>query len=111
MSDLCNQDGTVTIQNGLLAGNSANGGAGGGVYNSGDDFGGVGTLTVSQSSVIGNSANTGGGIDNDVGGVLTVQSGVVVGNAAPPGAARTCTTLARRRSSTASSSPWTATAR
>ena len=43
-------------------------------------------MIVSQSSVLGNSANTGGGIDNDVGGVLTVQSGVVVGNAAPPGA-------------------------
>jgi hypothetical protein len=82
-----NRDGTVTIQNNsLLSGNTASGGQGGAVYNSGDNFGGIGTVTLLQSSVSGNAAGTGGGIDNDVGGVLSVVQSSVAGNTAPAGA-------------------------
>jgi hypothetical protein len=81
---LWNQDATVTIRQSTLSGNSASGGQGGAIYNSG--FADIGTVTVFQSTVTGNSAATGGGIDNDVGGVLSVQHSSVVGNTAPAGA-------------------------
>ena len=95
-------DGTLSIQNSTLSGNSA-GLDGGGVDNAGTlviqnstlsgnsaglDGGGVdnaGTLTVQNSTLSGNSASAnGGGIFNS-GGTLTVQNSTLSGNSAEVG--------------------------
>src|SRR5262249_7678645 len=49
--------GTLTVSNSTLSGNTAGSNAGGGIYN-------IGTLTVSDSTLSGNSAGSGGGIYN-----------------------------------------------
>ena len=75
-------DGTMTVTSCTLSGNTvANGGAGGGgIYNSRK-------LTVKNSTVSGNSAlEYGGGIYNDSGAVLTLQSKEVTKNTAFVGA-------------------------
>jgi CSLREA domain-containing protein len=66
--------GTLTVSNSTLSGNSAHG-DGGGIYN-------LGTLTVSNSTLSGNSANrfAGGGIYNF--GTLTVSNSTLSGNSA-----------------------------
>jgi hypothetical protein len=78
-------DGTVTLSNSTLSGNSANGVAdlfpnGGGIHNEG------GTATVRNSTISGNSATlVGGGIFNssdatNTGGTLTVSNSTLSGN-------------------------------
>jgi len=64
--------GTLTVQNSSLAGDSADW-DGGGIYNQG-------TLTVQNSTLAGNSATGGGGIYNL--GTLTVQNSTLAGNSA-----------------------------
>jgi len=73
---ILNDDGTLTVINSTLSGNSA---GGGGIYNSN------GTLTVTDSTLSGNSANVlGGGIANDFG-TLTVTNSTLSGNSAHSG--------------------------
>ncbi|MFI5455452.1 MAG: choice-of-anchor Q domain-containing protein [Isosphaerales bacterium] len=71
-------DGTLTVTNSTLSGNSAGccNDSGGGIYNGG-------TLTVTNSTLAGNSAPNGGGIFND--GTLTVTNSTLAGNSAPNG--------------------------
>jgi hypothetical protein len=69
-----NNDGTLTVTNSTLSGNSAVGGDGGGILSNG------GTLTVTNSTLSGNSAAYGGGIAND--GTLTVTNSTLSGNGA-----------------------------
>ncbi len=74
-------DGTLSLTNSTVSGNSAVSGQGGGIYNSG-----TGTLTVTASTISGNSVTgigIGGGIEN--GGTLTVTASTVSGNSAPNG--------------------------
>jgi hypothetical protein len=93
--------GTLTVQNSTLSGNSAtgNGSDGGGIDNEGTltvtnstlsdnsvhRYGGginnSGTLTVQNSTLSGNSSEWGGGIDNNYG-TLTVQNSTLSGNLA-----------------------------
>ncbi len=71
--------GTLTVTNSTVSGNSAPRGDGGGIVNDG-------TLTVTNSTVSGNSASLGGfggGIAND--GTLTIENSTVSGNAASSG--------------------------
>ena len=68
-------DGTLTVTNSILSGNSASG-YGGGIAN-------FGTLTVANSTLSGNSAYGGAGIDND--GTLTVTNSTFSGNSADYG--------------------------
>jgi hypothetical protein len=71
-----NNYGTMTMQNSTLSGNSA-GARGGGIQN-------WGTLTVSSSTLSGNSATlVGGGIANA--GTLTMQNSTLFGNSADTG--------------------------
>ncbi len=71
-----NNYGTMTMQNSTLSGNSA-GARGGGIQN-------WGTLTVSSSTLSGNSATlVGGGIANA--GTLTMQNSTLFGNSAETG--------------------------
>ena len=67
-------EGTATVTDSTLTGNSASF-VGGGIGN-------VGTLTVSDSTLTGNSADYGGGILNDEGGKLTVTDSTLTGNSA-----------------------------
>ena len=69
--------GTLTVANSTLSGNSATGnfGSGGAIFN-------FGTLTVTQSTLSGNSAPGGGGILNANGGTLTVINSTLSGNSA-----------------------------
>ena len=82
-----NAGGTVTITNCTLSGNTAEGdpGQGGGFYNAG------GPVTITNSVLSGNSSrrldlgnltiNGGGGIYNEIGGTITVNTGsVITGN-------------------------------
>ena len=68
-------DGSLTLNNCMVAGNTAPGGQGGGVFNDID-----GSLTVTNSTVSGNSATTGGGIVSY--GTLTATESTVSGNQA-----------------------------
>jgi hypothetical protein len=69
-------DGTATLKNSTVAGNSAVQGFGGGIWNSAD----TGTLTIDHCTISGNSSEgvRGGGIDNR--GVLTARNSIVAGN-------------------------------
>ena len=70
-------NGTLTVTNSTLSGNSAPdvGNSGGGIQNNN------GTVTVSNSTLSGNSANyRGGGIQNFNGGTLTVTNSTLSGN-------------------------------
>ena len=70
-----NNDGTVTVTQSTISGNSAQDN-GGGIYNN------DGTVTVTQSTISGNSAqDSGGGIYNDDGTVTVTQS-TISGNSA-----------------------------
>jgi hypothetical protein len=66
-------DGTLTVSNSTLSGNSAY--AGGGIYN-------LGTLTVSNSTLSGNVASAVGGFGSGIynGGTLTVSNSTLSGN-------------------------------
>ena len=73
--------GILTVTNSTISGNSATGGVGGGIYS-------LGTLTVTNSAISGNSASSlpfknggGGGIYND--GKLTVTNSTLSGNNSP----------------------------
>jgi CSLREA domain-containing protein len=73
-------DGTLTLVNSLVFGNTANGSGmnGGGIYN-------AGTLTLDSSAVSGNTALSGlggGGLVNDKTGTLTLSHSTVSGNTA-----------------------------
>ena len=74
-------DGTLTVERSTISGNTASGGSGrhygGGIYN-------AGTLTVEGSTISGNSApgDAGGGVFNDVGGSVTVESSTISNNTA-----------------------------
>ena len=76
-------DGTLTLTNCTLLGNSAPyvglgvGGLGGGIYN-------IGTLTLNQCTLSGNSAGSGGGIADDYG-TLTMIQCTLSGNSATLG--------------------------
>ncbi|MDO4582538.1 MAG: right-handed parallel beta-helix repeat-containing protein [Planctomycetia bacterium] len=65
--------GTLTVMNSTIEGNSAS--TGGGIYN-------LGTLTVINSTIAGNSASFGGGIYNSNGGTMTVKNSTIAGNSA-----------------------------
>ena len=78
-------NGTLTVQNSILSGNSASHN-GGGIANGG-------TLTVVSSTLSGNSALGGGGINND--GTLTVDSSTLSGNSASYGGGGGISTSAR----------------
>jgi hypothetical protein len=69
-------EGTLTVTNCTVAGNSASGGTGGGIENDG-------TLTVTDSALSGNAAADGGGIVND--GTLTITDSTFSGNSAANG--------------------------
>ena len=68
-------NGTLTVTDSIVSGNTATGlgSCGGGIYNS---F--FGTLTVSNSTISGNSAPFGGGVRND--GTVTVMSTTISGH-------------------------------
>ncbi|MFN8420946.1 MAG: choice-of-anchor Q domain-containing protein [Anaerolineae bacterium] len=72
--------GTVTLTNSTISGNS--GGIGGGIFNNGPSA----TLTIVNSTISGNTAttNVGGGIAN-LGGTLTVTNSTISGNFAAAG--------------------------
>ncbi len=67
--------GTLTVSSSTVSGNSAGDGGGGGIFNSG-------TLTLSNSAVANNDAapEIGGGIYNDFQGTLSVMNSTVSGN-------------------------------
>jgi CSLREA domain-containing protein len=71
-----NMGGTLAVQYSTLAGNSANWGAGGGIYSGG-------TLTVQHSTLSGNSSPGGGGLGGGIysTGIATVQNSTLSGNA------------------------------
>ena len=77
-------EGTLTVTNTTISGNSSN--LGGGIFNYG------GTLTVTNSTISGNSAGGGGGIyntnkvvPNNSTGTATVTNSTISGNSAAPG--------------------------
>ena len=72
-------DGTATLANCTVSGNSASTGGGGGLYNDG-----TATLTLTDCTVSGNSAGTGGGLDNESTATLTHDC-TVSGNSASTG--------------------------
>jgi hypothetical protein len=69
--------GTLTVNECTVSGNSTNFGEGGGIYNASQ-----GTLTVKDSTLSGNSARIGGGIYNDDFATLTVKDSTLSGNTA-----------------------------
>ena len=74
-----NDGGMLTLSNSTVSGNTATGGGGGGIYN-------YGTLTLSNSTVSGNTVIggiSGGGIEN--GGTLMLSNSTVSGNTARDG--------------------------
>ena len=76
--------GTMTIANSTISGNSAPSGEGGGIFNS---FGGSGngTATISNSTITNNTAHSsGGGIDN-LGSTVTVTNSTITNNSAQIG--------------------------
>jgi hypothetical protein len=79
-----NEDGTISITNSTVFGNSAN--QGGGIYNF------VGTVTLTNNTVSGNSANQGGAIFNAPASALNIKNTIVAnspsgGNCAQAGTA------------------------
>jgi len=76
-----NADGTLTLSNSTVSGNSATY-WGGGIYNSGtNNFSGA-TLAIINSTFSGNSADSGGGIVNDANGMVTMTNSTLSGNSA-----------------------------
>ncbi len=69
-------DGTLTIANSTITGNS--GGDGGGIEN-------LGTLLITNSTITGNSGSEGGGIFNEEGGTATVTGSTIENNSAGSG--------------------------
>ncbi len=99
-------DGTLTVTNTTLSGNSAGGGGGGGIFNVGmltmtnttlssntatgvfGDGGGIfnqGTLTVTNCILSSNTATAGGGGIYNSGGMVTMTNSTLSGNGAPDG--------------------------
>ncbi len=77
-----NYDGTVTIANSTLSGNSVSGnsdsGGGGGIYNY------DGTVTIANSTFANNTASYGGGIHNQEG-TVTISTSTIANNSASNG--------------------------
>lgn len=65
--------GTITIENSIISGNTADVGSGGGIYN------GNGTLTLNNCIVSGNDAAVDGGGIHNSGGSVTVENGSIIG--------------------------------
>jgi CSLREA domain-containing protein len=70
-----NNGGTLTLTDSTIDGNTASGGAGGGIYNTSGGFNGDGTLNLIRTTVSNNSANAqGGAIANVSSGVVTLTN-------------------------------------
>jgi hypothetical protein len=72
-----NDHATLTLNNCTISGNSADQGAGGGIFNAADA--GTATLTITNCTISGNSAWPGAGIFNDQG-TVTITNSTLSGN-------------------------------